>query len=144
MLDLDVQYWTSRGFAVLDVNYGGSTGYGRAYRERLNGSGASSTSTTASTAPRYLAEQGAVDAERLAIRGGSAGGYTTLCALTFRDDFNAGASHYGVGDLEALATRHPQVRVALPRRPDRPVPRARATSTSSARRSTTSTAVAAR
>ncbi len=100
---LGIQYWTSRGFAVLDVNYGGSTGYGRAYRERLNGQWGVVDVDDCVNGARYLAVQGWVDPARLAIRGGSAGGYTTLCALTFHDVFHAGASHYGIGDLEALA-----------------------------------------
>ncbi len=103
-LSLGLQYWTSRGFAVLDVNYGGSTGYGRAYRERLNGQWGIVDVDDCANGARYLAEQGMVDPNRLAIRGGSAGGYTTLCALTFRDVFHAGASHFGIGDLEAMAT----------------------------------------
>lgn len=102
-LRLEIQYWTSRGFAVLDVNYGGSTGYGRAYRERLNGRWGIVDVDDCVNGARYLVEKGDVDARRLAIRGGSAGGYTTLAALTFRDLFRAGASHYGVSDLEALA-----------------------------------------
>jgi dipeptidyl aminopeptidase/acylaminoacyl peptidase len=103
-LDLETQYWTSRGFAVVDVNYGGSTGFGRAYRERLKGQWGVVDTLDCVNAARYLAEQGEVDGRRLAIRGGSAGGYTTLCALTFHDDFAAGASYYGVADCEALAT----------------------------------------
>ena len=103
-LNFSVQYWTSRGFAILDVNYGGSTGYGRAYRERLNGRWGIVDIDDCANGARYLVEQGRVDAERLAIRGGSAGGYTTLSALAFRDVFKAGASYYGVSDLEALAT----------------------------------------
>ncbi len=101
-LRLSVQYWTSRGIAVLDVNYGGSTGYGRAYRERLSGRWGIVDVDDCVNGAKYLAEQGLVDGDRLAITGGSAGGYTTLCALTFRDVFKAGASHYGVSDLEAL------------------------------------------
>jgi dipeptidyl aminopeptidase/acylaminoacyl peptidase len=97
-----VQFWTSRGIAVVDVNYGGSTGYGRAYRERLNGQWGVVDVDDAVNAARFLVARGDVDPERLAIRGGSAGGYTTLCALTFRRYFKAGASHYGIGDLEAL------------------------------------------
>jgi dipeptidyl aminopeptidase/acylaminoacyl peptidase len=97
---LKTQFWTSRGFAVVDVNYGGSTGYGRAYRQRLNGNWGLVDMDDCANAARFLAGQGLVDPERLAIRGGSAGGYTTLCALTFRDTFKAGASHYGIGDLE--------------------------------------------
>ncbi len=98
----NVQYWTSRGFAVVDVNYGGSTGYGRDYRRRLNGNWGVVDLDDCVNAARYLVQRGEVDAARLAIRGGSAGGYTTLCALTFRDVFKAGASYYGVSDLEAL------------------------------------------
>jgi dipeptidyl aminopeptidase/acylaminoacyl peptidase len=102
-LTLDTQYWTSRGFAVLDVNYGGSTGYGRAYRERLDGAWGVVDVEDCVNGARYLVEQGRANGARLIIRGGSAGGYTTLAALTFHDVFNAGASLYGVGDLEALA-----------------------------------------
>jgi dipeptidyl aminopeptidase/acylaminoacyl peptidase len=102
VLMLSIQYWTSRGFAVLDVNYGGSTGYGRAYRERLNGNWGIVDVDDCVNGAKYLAVQGKVDGARLVIDGGSAGGYTTLCALTFRDVFKAGASHYGVSDLEAL------------------------------------------
>ena len=100
---LGIQYWTSRGIAVLDVNYGGSTGYGRAYRERLKGTWGVVDVDDCANGARFLAERGEVDGNRLMITGGSAGGYTTLCALTFRDDFKAGASHYGVSDAEALA-----------------------------------------
>ncbi len=102
-LKYSIQYWTSRGIAVLDVNYGGSSGYGRAYRQRLNGNWGIVDVDDCVNGARYLAERGEVDGDRLAIRGGSAGGYTTLCALTFRDTFKAGASHYGISDLEALA-----------------------------------------
>jgi len=98
-----IQYWTSRGIAVLDVNYGGSSGYGRKYRERLKGQWGIVDVDDCVNGARYLVEGGEVDGNRLAIRGGSAGGYTTLCALTFRDVFKAGASHYGISDLEALA-----------------------------------------
>lgn len=98
-----VQYWTSRGIAVLDVNYGGSTGYGRDYRDRLKRAWGIVDVADCTNGALYLANQGRVDAERLAITGGSAGGFTTLSALTFHDVFKAGASHYGVGDLEALA-----------------------------------------
>ena len=101
-LSLGIQYWTSRGIAVLDVNYGGSTGFGRAYRERLRGKWGIVDVDDGANGARYLVEQGEVDGSRLMITGGSAGGYTTLCALTFRDTFRAGASHYGVSDLEAL------------------------------------------
>ncbi|MES1162974.1 MAG: prolyl oligopeptidase family serine peptidase, partial [Rhizobacter sp.] len=98
------QYWTSRGFAVVDVNYGGSSGYGRAYRARLDGQWGVVDVDDSVNAARYLVARGDVDGDRVAIRGGSAGGYTTLCALTFRSFFKAGASHYGIGDLEALMT----------------------------------------
>jgi dipeptidyl aminopeptidase/acylaminoacyl peptidase len=102
-LDLGIQYWTSRGFAVVDVNYGGSSGYGRAYRDRLRGNWGVTDVEDVVAAARYLAAQGRVDPRRLAIRGGSAGGFTTLAALAFHDVFAAGASYYGVSDLEALA-----------------------------------------
>ncbi|MGG6293213.1 prolyl oligopeptidase family serine peptidase [Leptolyngbya sp. AN02str] len=98
-----IQYWTSRGIAVLDVNYGGSTGYGRAYRDRLKGNWGIVDVDDCANGAKYLAEQGLVDGDRLCIDGGSAGGYTTLAALAFRNVFKAGASHYGVSDLEALA-----------------------------------------
>ncbi|MGH9871390.1 MAG: prolyl oligopeptidase family serine peptidase [Pyrinomonadaceae bacterium] len=102
-MTLGIQYWTSRGIAVLDVNYGGSTGFGRAYRERLKDKWGIVDVDDCANGARYLVEQGEVDGNRLMITGGSAGGYTTLCALTFRDTFSAGASHYGVSDAEALA-----------------------------------------
>jgi dipeptidyl aminopeptidase/acylaminoacyl peptidase len=98
-----IQYWTSRGFAVLDVNYGGSTGYGRKYRQRLNGNWGIVDVDDCCNAALYLVKEGLADANRLAIRGGSAGGFTTLACLTFKDVFKAGASHFGVSDLEALA-----------------------------------------
>ena len=103
-MSLKIQYWTSRGFAVLDVNYGGSTGYGREYRKRLQDSWGIVDVDDCANGAKYLADSGLVDRDRMAIAGGSAGGYTTLCALTFRDVFKAGASYYGVSDLEALAT----------------------------------------
>lgn len=103
-LQLAIQYWTSRGIAVVDVNYRGSTGYGRAYREALDGAWGIVDVDDCIAAARFLASEGKVDGTRLAIRGGSAGGFTTLCALTFHDDFTAGCSLYGVADLEALAT----------------------------------------
>jgi dipeptidyl aminopeptidase/acylaminoacyl peptidase len=102
-LDWGTQYWTSRGFAVLAVNYGGSTGYGRAYRERLRGQWGVVDVDDCVNGARHLAASGRVDGKRMAIRGGSAGGYTTMCALTFRDVFATGASYYGISDLEALA-----------------------------------------
>ena len=101
-LRLPVQYWTSRGIAVLDVNYRGSTGYGRAYRRALNGQWGVYDVDDCVNGALYLVERGLADGARLAITGGSAGGYTTLCALTFRQTFRAGASHYGVSDLETL------------------------------------------
>jgi len=98
-----IQYWTSRGFAVLDVNYGGSTGYGRTYRQRLNGNWGIVDVDDCCNGALYLVEQGLADPKRLAIRGGSAGGYTTLACLTFRNDvFKAGASYYGISDLEVM------------------------------------------
>jgi dipeptidyl aminopeptidase/acylaminoacyl peptidase len=100
---LSIQYWTSRGFAVVDVNYGGSTGYGRAYRERLKGQWGIVDVDDCTNAAKYLVGRGAADGARLVITGGSAGGYTTLCALTFRDVFKAGASYYGISDLEIMA-----------------------------------------
>ena len=103
VLNLAIQYWTSRGFAIVDVNYGGSTGYGREYRQRLDGQWGIVDVDDCVNCARYLIEHGEVDGERTAIRGGSAGGYTTLAALTLRDVFKAGASYYGVSDLEALA-----------------------------------------
>jgi dipeptidyl aminopeptidase/acylaminoacyl peptidase len=103
-LDLEVQYFTSRGFAVVDVNYGGSTGYGRAYRERLYGRWGVVDVLDCIRAAQHLVEQGKADPARLVIRGGSAGGWTTLCALTFHDAFACGTSYYGVADLEPFAT----------------------------------------
>jgi dipeptidyl aminopeptidase/acylaminoacyl peptidase len=100
---LKIQYWTSRGFAVADVNYGGSTGYGRAYRTRLDGKWGLVDTADCLNAARHLAAEGRVDPDRMAIRGQSAGGYTTLAALTFHDLFAAGTSQYGIGDLLALA-----------------------------------------
>lgn len=102
-LRYDVQYWTSRGIAVLDVNYGGSSGYGREYRERLVGQWGIVDVEDCIAGARYLVARGEVDGSRLAITGGSAGGYTTLCALTFHNTFSAGASHYGISDLETIA-----------------------------------------
>nr|WP_232542080.1 prolyl oligopeptidase family serine peptidase [Nocardia bovistercoris] len=104
VLSLSTQYWTGRGFAVVDVNYGGSTGYGRAYRELLAGAWGIVDVADCVAAARWLGERGRVDSRRLAIRGGSAGGYTTLAALTLPDTpFSAGADHFGIADLEALA-----------------------------------------
>lgn len=105
VLRLSLQYWTSRGFAVLDVNYGGSTGYGREYRQRLNGNWGIVDVDDCCNGAQHLVEQGLADSKRLAIRGGSAGGYTTLACLTFKNDvFKAGASYYGISELEVFAT----------------------------------------
>ncbi|MFL6708140.1 MAG: prolyl oligopeptidase family serine peptidase [Massilia sp.] len=101
-LKLATQYWTSRGFAVLDVNYGGSTGFGRAYRELLKGQWGVVDVEDCVAGAAFLASRGLVDPERLVIRGGSAGGLTVLCALAFHDVFKAGASYYGVSDLAGL------------------------------------------
>jgi dipeptidyl aminopeptidase/acylaminoacyl peptidase len=101
--DISKQFWTSRGFAIVDVNYGGSTGYGRAYRTRLNGTWGITDTADCINAAKYLVAEGLADAKRLLIRGGSAGGYTTLCALTQHDEFAAGASYYGISDLEPFA-----------------------------------------
>ncbi|MEX1033458.1 MAG: prolyl oligopeptidase family serine peptidase [Cellvibrionaceae bacterium] len=102
-LNLKIQYWTSRGFAVADVNYGGSTGYGRHYRERLNGRWGVVDVRDAIDCVDYLTNTGRIDGDKIAIHGSSAGGYTVLAALTFHAIFKAGASLYGVGDLETLA-----------------------------------------
>ena len=101
-LKLATQFWTSRGIGVLDVNYGGSSGFGRAYRDALRGQWGIVDVDDCIAGARYLVEQGLADGERLIIRGGSAGGLTTLCALTFHDVFKAGASYYGVSDLKGL------------------------------------------
>jgi len=102
-LNLKIQYWTSRGFMVLDVNYRGSTGFGTEYRHKLDGQwGVADVEDCVAVARRH-ADGGFADGDRLIITGGSAGGYTVLAALTFHDVFKAGASHYGIGDLMALA-----------------------------------------
>ncbi|MFM8531074.1 MAG: prolyl oligopeptidase family serine peptidase [Ilumatobacteraceae bacterium] len=101
--DPTVLYWTSRGFCVLDVDYGGSTGYGRAYRERLNGQWGIVDVDDCVNGARRLIEMGVVDPNRTAVRGWSASGYLTLAALTFRDVFSAGVSHFGISDLETMA-----------------------------------------
>lgn len=102
-LSLKVQYWTSRGFAILDVNYSGSTGYGREYRDRLTDKWGIYDVEDVCAGAEYLVDQGLADPERLLIKGGSAGGYTVLAALTYHDTFKAGASHYGIGELSSLA-----------------------------------------
>ncbi len=99
-LDLSDQYWTSRGFGYLVVNYGGSSGFGRAYRNRLYGQWGVVDVTDSVNAARYLVDRDRVDGGRIAITGGSAGGYTVLRALTTTDFFKAGASHFGISDLE--------------------------------------------
>ena len=101
-LSWGIQFWTSRGVAVVDVNYGGSTGYGREFRDRLKGQWGVVDVDDCVNAAKYLVYTGQVDAEKLAIRGGSAGGYTTINALTFRDLFKAGASYYGISDLRVF------------------------------------------
>lgn len=103
VLDMRTQFWTSRGFGVVDVDYGGSTGYGRPYRKRLEGGWGVVDVQDCVAAARYLAASGRVDPQRLLIHGSSAGGYTVLCALTFTDVFAAGASSYGIADVSALA-----------------------------------------
>ena len=100
---MSYQYWTSRGIAIVDVNYGGSTGYGTQYRRRLNGQWGIVDVDDCINAALHLVREGEVDGDRLIVRGGSAGGYTTLASLTFRDVFKVGASYYGISDLEALA-----------------------------------------
>lgn len=103
VLSLETQFWTSRGFGYLDVNYGGSTGYGREYRERLKGNWGIVDVDDCVNGALYLTKEGRVDGERISIKGGSAGGYTTLAALCLRDVFKAGVSSYGISDLEAMA-----------------------------------------
>ncbi len=103
LLHPEVQFWTSRGFAVVDVNYRGSTGYGRAFRNALRGNWGVYDLEDTESAARYMVKCGLADPDRLAIRGGSAGGYTTLAAVTFTDVFHAGTSYFGVSDLGALA-----------------------------------------
>ncbi|CAL5383675.1 unnamed protein product [Camellia sinensis] len=102
VLNLTYQYWTSRGWAVVDVNYGGSTGYGREYRERLLGRWGIVDVNDCCSCAKFLVDSGKVDGERLCIAGGSAGGYTTLAALAFRETFKAGASLYGIADLKLM------------------------------------------
>lgn len=98
-----IQYWTTRGFAIADVNYGGSTGYGREYRNRLKRSWGIVDVDDCCNAALYLAKNGFVDKNKLAIEGGSAGGFTTLASLAFRDVFNAGVCKYGISDITLLA-----------------------------------------
>jgi len=103
VLDYGIQFWTSRGFGLVDVNYGGSTGYGRPYRERLRGNWGVVDVEDSTNAARHLAGCGQADGDRLLIHGGSAGGYTTLCAVTFTDTFTAGASYFGIADTIVFA-----------------------------------------
>jgi dipeptidyl aminopeptidase/acylaminoacyl peptidase len=103
VLDLTIQFWTSRGIAVLDVNHGGSTGFGRAFRDRLYLNWGIVDVDDCINGAKFLVAEGLVDSNRIVIRGGSARGYTTLAALVFRDFFHGGASYYGVSDLAALA-----------------------------------------
>ncbi len=103
-LNLKIQYWTNRGFAVVDINYRGSTGFGRRYRQGLVSAWGVADVEDTQHALSHLANEGKIDFDRCIIRGGSAGGYTVLSALTFTDTFKAGASLYGIGDLETLAT----------------------------------------
>jgi dipeptidyl aminopeptidase/acylaminoacyl peptidase len=103
ILSLGIQYWTSRGIAVLDVDYGGSTGYGRAYRERLQGMWGIVDVEDCVNAVHHVVAEGLADGERAVITGGSAGGYTVLAALALHDVFRGGASYYGVSDIAALA-----------------------------------------
>jgi dipeptidyl aminopeptidase/acylaminoacyl peptidase len=124
-LSLSTQFWTSRGFAVVQVNYGGSTGYGRAYRERLDGKWGVVDVEDCVNAALALAAQGLVDCERMVIRGGSAGGYTALRALTLHDLFRAGAIYYGVSDLEMLAQDTPKFESRYPLRLVGPYPEER-------------------
>jgi dipeptidyl aminopeptidase/acylaminoacyl peptidase len=102
VLDLRTQYWTSRGYAVIDVDYGGSTGYGREYRDRLHQAWGIVDVEDCTNAAKFMAEKKKADPSRVAITGGSAGGYTTLCALVFGTFFKIGASYYGISDLESL------------------------------------------
>ncbi len=102
-LSLGAQFWTTRGFALLDVNHGGSSGFGRQYRERLGGNWGVVDVGDTVAAVKYLVESGRVDGNRAAIRGGSAGGYTVLASTRLSRRIQAGANYYGVGDLEPLA-----------------------------------------
>jgi len=104
VLNYEIQYWTTRGFGVVDVNHRGSTGYGTQYRKKLNGFWGIVDVADCCNAAKYLVSIGKADPKRLAIRGGSAGGFTTLAALAFKDVFTAGNSKYGISDLEAMAT----------------------------------------
>ena len=117
-LKLRVQFYTSRGFAVLDVNYSGSTGYGRAYRQRLDGAWGIADVVDCAAGARHLTKTGLADGARIAIAGGSAGGYTTLMALATTDVFAAGCSHYGISDLGLLLEHTHKFEVGLSAPPD--------------------------
>ncbi|KAJ2658668.1 Esterase lipase thioesterase active site [Coemansia sp. RSA 1200] len=126
-LKLSIQFWTSRGFAVADVNYGGSTGFGRAYRKRLYGELGRVDVQDCCAAALHLAAQGLADRRRLCIMGASSGGYTALACLAFRPDvFAVGASHYGISDLELLAKETHKFEARYPDRLVGPYPAARA------------------
>ena len=137
-LDREYLFWTSRGFGVVDVNYRGSSGYGREYRQRLRGGWGVLDSDDCVAAARHLEATGEADGGRLTIRGGSAGGYATLCALVFHDDFAAGASYYGVADTETLAADTHKFESRYLDGLIGPYPEQRETCTGSVRRSTSS------
>ena len=101
-LSLSIQFWTNRGFAVVDVNYRGSTGYGRKYRDELKGNWGVYDAEDCIAAVKYLSEEKLIDPKKVVIKGGSAGGYTTINALTFYDNFAAGATYYGIADLSVF------------------------------------------
>jgi dipeptidyl aminopeptidase/acylaminoacyl peptidase len=122
-----IQLWTTRGFAVLDVNYRGSTGFGRAFREKLRGGWGVVDVDDCVSGARAMAAEGRVDPDRLAIRGGSAGGYTVLRALSVHHVFHSGACHYGVSDLEALVRNGHKFEATYDRMLVGPYPEARAT-----------------
>ena len=102
-LNLETQFWTSRGFAVVEVNYSGSSGFGRQFREKLNGNWGILDVADSISCAKELAKKGLIDEKRMIIKGGSAGGYTALCAVAFHQVFAAAVSYYGVADPEALA-----------------------------------------
>ena len=137
-LEPEIQFWTSRGFAVFDVNHRGSTGYGRAFRKKLYPNWGIVDLEDAANGVKWLADKGYIDPDRVAIRGSSAGGYTTLGAMAFMDSFKAGASYYGVSDLEILAKETHKYESRYLDQLIGPYPEKK-TSTSSAPRSTAST-----
>ena len=138
------QFWTSRGIAVLDVNYGGSTGFGREYRERLYGNWGVVDVEDCINGVKFLAQQGLVDAKRAVITGGSAGGYTTLAALAFHDFFAGRREPLRRQRHRGAGARHAQVRVALSRLADRAVSASRRRSIANARRCSTPSACRSR